>query len=279
MEYAGSGTNYNALPENGGVADESKEAINLNSGKVWLTSTDQSGKFKVGDTFAVDQQTGFVTIDPQSVATNVVSDLSPELGGDLDVLTRNIYSSVGPIKFNTSSTERARIDSSGRLLVGTTTANTSGAKLQTVDGLTFPATQVASSDPNTLDDYEEGTFTLTVTANSVASGGNPRTFASQRYVKIGQIVWFTVTFDTGGWVSATNPITFTGLPFTAAEGAAVSVGRILYYSFTDPLPLTAYVDGTSILVRRTQASASGSSAFETDDNGFDMIVSGVYRVS
>lgn len=94
MEYAGSGCNYTALPENGGVAVESNEVINLNSGKVWLTSTDQSGKFKVGDTFAVDQQTGFVTIDPQAVATNVVSDLSPELGGNLDVLTRNIYSSL-----------------------------------------------------------------------------------------------------------------------------------------------------------------------------------------
>jgi hypothetical protein len=96
MEYAGSGTDYTALPENGGVPNETNESINRNGGRVWLTSTDQSGKFKVGDTFAVDQQTGFVTIDPQSVATNVVSDLTPELGGDLDVLTRNIYSSLTP---------------------------------------------------------------------------------------------------------------------------------------------------------------------------------------
>jgi hypothetical protein len=97
MEYAGSGTDYTALPENGGVPIEANESINRNGGKVWLTSTDQSGKFKVGDTFAVDQQTGFVTIDPQSISTNVVSDLTPELGGDLDVLARNIYSSVGDI--------------------------------------------------------------------------------------------------------------------------------------------------------------------------------------
>jgi hypothetical protein len=100
MEYAGSGTDYTALPENGGVPVEVNESVNLNNGRVWLTSTDQSGKFKVGDTFAVDQQTGFVTIDPQSVATNLVSDLSPELGGDLDVLTRSLYSSVGDIGIN-----------------------------------------------------------------------------------------------------------------------------------------------------------------------------------
>jgi hypothetical protein len=94
MEYAGSGTNYNALPENGGVAVEGNEVVNLNNGKVWLTSTDQSGKFKVGDTFAVDQQTGFVTIDPSSVSTILVSDLSPQLGGDLDVLNRSITTTL-----------------------------------------------------------------------------------------------------------------------------------------------------------------------------------------
>jgi hypothetical protein len=96
MEYAGSGTDYLALPENGGVPNETNEVVNRNDGKVWLTSTDQSGKFKVGDTFQVDQQTGFVSIDPAGIAANVVSDLTPELGGNLDVLTRFIYSSLTP---------------------------------------------------------------------------------------------------------------------------------------------------------------------------------------
>jgi hypothetical protein len=100
MEYAGSGCDYTALPENGGVPNETNESINRNNGRVWLTSTDQSGKFKVGDTFQVDQQTGFVTIDPTSFSVNVVSDLTPELGGNLDVLNRNIYSSIGNVYIN-----------------------------------------------------------------------------------------------------------------------------------------------------------------------------------
>jgi hypothetical protein len=41
----------------------------------------------------------------------------------------------------------------GTISVGNATPSTSGA------GITFPATQSASSDANTLDDYEEGTFT------------------------------------------------------------------------------------------------------------------------
>ena len=48
----------------------------------------------------MDQQTGFVTIDSNSYSTNLVSDLTPELGGDLDVLTRNIYSSLGNVAIN-----------------------------------------------------------------------------------------------------------------------------------------------------------------------------------
>jgi hypothetical protein len=94
FEYAGSGTDYTALPENGGVADELKQTVNLNEGRVWQSSTDQNGKFKVGDTFEVDQKTGFVTIDPQSYSTNLVSDLSPQLGGDLDVLDKKITTTL-----------------------------------------------------------------------------------------------------------------------------------------------------------------------------------------
>jgi hypothetical protein len=128
MEYAGSGCDYNALPENGGVPLEANESISRNGGKVWLTSTDQSGKFKVGDTFAVDQQTGFVTIDPSAVSTNVVSDLSPELGGNLDVLTRNIYSSLGNVQINdTLDVTGPILNSTGNVYVNDTLEVNSGS--------------------------------------------------------------------------------------------------------------------------------------------------------
>lgn len=73
-EYTGAGTSYTAMPENGGVPLEANEAISRNDGRVWLTSVDQNGKFKVGDTFVVDQQTGFVSIEPGSITINNVSD-------------------------------------------------------------------------------------------------------------------------------------------------------------------------------------------------------------
>jgi hypothetical protein len=158
MEYAGSGTNYNALPENGGVAVEGNEVVNLNNGKVWLTSTDQSGKFKVGDTFAVDQQTGFVTIDPSSVSTILVSDLSPELGGNLDVLTRNIYSSLGNVyindtlEVNSGSAATPAITFNGdvntglfRVAADTIGFTTNGTAKATIDDTTAPLKEIFSS--------------------------------------------------------------------------------------------------------------------------------------
>jgi hypothetical protein len=69
-------------------------------------------------------------------------------------------------------------------------------------GITFPAAQDASSNANTLDDYEEGTWTP-------ASGGGTGTTAY--YTKIGRMVYVygDVTFT--GVSSPTQSIT--GLPF------------------------------------------------------------------
>ena len=71
MEYVGSGTDYTALPENGGVPDDTKQTTELNNGKIWAAITDHRGKFTIGDTFNVNQQTGFVNIDP--TASNSVT--------------------------------------------------------------------------------------------------------------------------------------------------------------------------------------------------------------
>ena len=212
MEYAGSGCNYNALPENGGVALEANEVVNRNGGKVWLTSTDQSGKFKVGDTFQVDQQTGFVSIDPAGVSVNLVSDLSPELGGDLDVLARNIYSSVGNVVINDP------LDVNG--------------VIATNQGIKFPATQVASADPNTLDDYEEGTWTPTVVGTT--AGTATYSYQIGTYVKIGSQVTVTglVVYSSG---TGAGTLRIGNLPFAGSTSTLrFSFGSVAMDNITTP---------------------------------------------
>ena len=98
MEYVGSGMDYDALPENGGVPAESAQITELNNGKVWTAVTDHNGKFKIGGNqtddpiFQVDQQLGFVTIPEGSIAFNTLSDVTPQLGGNLDVNGNEIVS-------------------------------------------------------------------------------------------------------------------------------------------------------------------------------------------
>ena len=105
MEYVGSGTDYQALPENGGVPDDTKQIVELNGGKVWTAITDQNGKFKVGDFFEVDQRTGFINFSAGSYAFDVVTDTTPELGGQLDALTNKIVNLSDPTAAQDAATK------------------------------------------------------------------------------------------------------------------------------------------------------------------------------
>ena len=60
-EFAGSGTNYNALPENGGVKIESNEQVPENYGRVYCSGTDELGDFKVGTFAKIENRTGNIT--------------------------------------------------------------------------------------------------------------------------------------------------------------------------------------------------------------------------
>lgn len=62
MEYVGAGTNYLALPWYGGVPIPENQIQEFNNGKVFYTTTDELGNFKVGSAFSVDGTTGAVTI-------------------------------------------------------------------------------------------------------------------------------------------------------------------------------------------------------------------------
>jgi hypothetical protein len=91
-----------------------------------------------------------------------------------------------------------------------------GATSQTGVGITFPATQNASSNANTLDDYEEGTWTPTGIGQTFAS-------ATGKYTKIGRVVY--ISFDlTWSVTGAGNQAGFSGFPF-ASDGSSFTYSR------------------------------------------------------
>jgi len=130
------------------------------------------------------------------------------------IIADTIRSSGNTLTLNAATQTVATIDSSGNIKfksaisVGDATPTTSGA------GITFPATQSASSDANTLDDYEEGTWTTTVTSQSGTI--TTSSFSGAKYTKIGNIVIITVTITITTVGTASGHCLFT-LPFTGAS--------------------------------------------------------------
>ena len=60
-EFAGSGTDYNALPENGGVKLDANEQVSEAYGRVYCSGTDELGDFKVGTFAKIENRTGNIT--------------------------------------------------------------------------------------------------------------------------------------------------------------------------------------------------------------------------
>jgi hypothetical protein len=149
--------------------------------------------------------------------------------------------SADAMAFSASSgAERMRIDASGNLILGGTTAITdTGTPSLTIGNgagnpsLNFYGTSAGQAGQtavgtynaaNTLDDYEEGTWTPTITGFNQATPTQTYSVQSGNYTKVGNLVTahFVVTLsDKGNIASASGAYTFiTGLPFNHAGSTA-----------------------------------------------------------
>jgi hypothetical protein len=148
--------------------------------------------------------------------------------------------SNGTFTVTTEGTGRLSVDSSGRTLFGGVTANANGGILQLSGGITFPATAVAATDVNTLDDYEEGTWTpdqgggLTVGGTFVSSGTYTK-IGRQLFIS-GQMSAASIAVAAGGIISTNLPFSTTGYgtggfgDYTLTNGAVVITASLSIYS-------------------------------------------------
>jgi hypothetical protein len=97
-----------------------------------------------------------------------------------------------------------------------------GALIQKLNGIKFPAVQVPSADQNTLDDYEEGAWTGTLTP-ATSGSITMNSGSAGNYIKIGRLVMVNGIFQTLSVSSPVGILKLTGLPFPCASVCAVAI--------------------------------------------------------
>jgi hypothetical protein len=92
---------------------------------------------------------------------------------------------------------------------------TSGKLGLPVGQIGFPASQNASADPNTLDDYEEGTWTPGIAFGGASVGVTYGANNGGKYTKIGRLCVATCLLQLTSKGSSVGAATLTGLPLAA----------------------------------------------------------------
>ena len=178
------------------------------SGKVGIGTSSPAGQLHISGDGAASN---LIRLQNTGAGTNGFFDIS--VTSTEAQLNANYASTAIPMLFLTGAAERMRITSTG--------------VVELAQGqIKFPATQVASADPNTLDDYEEGTWTPVIAGNVTAGTG---TYTQQvgKYTKIGNVVRIHFSIQ---WTAhtGTGVTTVTGFPFASGAGAQTPFSVFTY---------------------------------------------------
>jgi hypothetical protein len=148
----------------------------------------------------------------------------------------------------------------GKVGIGTSTFTSGGGKLQVSDGITFPATQSGSSNANTLDDYEEGTW-----SPSIESAGGSLTAVNNGtgyYTKVGNVVTITCkpVITTNG--TGSSYLRITGLPFSVWSNTQYFAGASRESGAVGDCFTINYFGATTLMIRRYDSAYMGANGAE-----------------
>ena len=156
--------------------------------------------------------------------------------------------------------------------LGPTSSPTFTALTLTNGQIAFPSTQVPSANANTLDDYEEGTWTPTLTFATPGDLNVVYSVRSGSYTKIGRAVaiTFLVRTSTFTHTTASGNALITGVPF---QGVSIGIGPTNWRGITK----ANYTDLVSRIDDSTTQfyfMASGSAQATTSVTATDMPTGG-----
>jgi trimeric autotransporter adhesin len=249
----------------GGGNSNTSEII-LQTGSSERARIDSNGYFGIGTSSPT------ATLEVSGAVGVATAIFKVGTNGNGGIVWRNAANaSVGYIQVNSDNVQYA------------STNDGSGAYLQK-SGITFPATQSASSNANTLDDYEEGSWTpsLTFTGGSTGMTYSVRTGS---YTKIGRMVYFNCRVTLTNKGSSTGYAQIQGLPFAVSSDTSTNYsGAYLCYGnglsgWNVTLQITLD-QGQSYLFLRFN---NGSNNVEFNESNFtnssDVIFTGCYQAN
>jgi len=221
------------------------EKGSLTDGGVWIGSTFEP----TGDTAASDNAAIGYTAAEGLILTGQGSTDDVTIKNDADTTVLNVATGSSDIEV-----------SAGDLIFGTAGK-----------GIVLGAT--TNVDANTLDDYEEGTWTPDLT-NGTSESTNTAT-----YIKIGRKVFYYVYIDNLSYPSDGEHFLIDGLPFSA-RGSFYQGGTIGYVGDSDLASqgLMVLTLGTYIYFHR-QDGTTNRALNNTMDSCANLIVSGSYEAA
>jgi hypothetical protein len=145
----------------------------------------------------------------------------------------------------------------------------------------FPATQVPSADANTLDDYEEGTWTPTISFGGASVGVTYAAGRAGQYTKIGRQVTVTAYILLTSKGSSTGAARISGLPFTITNEsgyyAAGSLGALVDITYGGQIQTYAEIGSTSyVLNDYSEAGVQGNTTDADFSNVSQIIFTATY---
>lgn len=138
------------------------------------------------------------------------------------------------------------------------------APYKTNGQIKFPAVQNPSTDANTLDDYEEGSFTPTI-EGTTSSGVGTYSTQSGRYTKIGRVVTVEI-YLTWSAHTGTGNLRIAGLPFASTSNAIANI-------FNSGVTLTAnnimvgFTNGLTFTINQVPVGGGANTNVSMDTSG------------
>lgn len=237
------------------------EGMRLNSTGLAVGGVPSGGMLMtVGNTSSVSATANAYQILTNKAVFNITSDGATNAAG-----TTISYSwangGQGSLIVTRAAGEVARFNPNGTFILGGGNTAADGR------GIAFPVTQSASTDANTLDDYEEGTWTPSI-AGATTAGTATYSFQGGRYTKIGNRV-FVDGYISWSSHTGTGDMLISGLPFNVSSVAFYSSGCIgdvnaISINASNTLTLTAVTNASQILFRQLPVGGGSSSTVPVD---------------